>query len=280
MQQFTTVDSVRAQVKAWREQGDNIALVPTMGNLHEGHFKLVDEARQHCERVIVSIFVNPTQFGPTEDFQSYPRTLEADAEGLRQRACAGIFSPSVAELYPSGQESTCVEVQHLSEGLCGEFRPGHFVGVATVVTKLLQAVMPDQAFFGEKDYQQLLVVQRLATDLLMPVKIIGCPTVREADGLAMSSRNQYLEVTDRLVAAKIYQTLLWIRETVESQTDLNLEDVCAQARLSLEQAGMTPDYVEIRRAKDLKPISNRGDAKVALIAAQLGAARLIDNLRW
>ncbi len=202
------IEPLRAQIAAWRSQGERTAFVPTMGNLHAGHLDLVRRARQLAPRVIVSIFVNPLQFGPTEDLAAYPRTLAADTRLLAQAQADLLFAPSVGEIYPQGQQGQCrVEVPGISEMLCGASRPGHFVGVATVVCKLFNMVQPDVAVFGEKDFQQLLVIRRMVADLCMPVEIVGAPTVREADGLAMSSRNGYLTTQERARAPQLFATL-------------------------------------------------------------------------
>ena len=207
MRRATSIAEVRAAVRDWRRGGERVVFVPTMGNLHAGHMSLLEAARAHGERFIASIFVNPMQFGPNEDFAHYPRTPERDAHMLRDAGCDLMFSPDVAEMYPRGAEdSTRLEVPGLSDILCGEFRPGHFQGVATVVCKLLHIVEPDAAVFGEKDFQQLTVIRRLVTDLCMPVHIIAAPTVRDADGLAMSSRNQYLSAAERARAGAAPRT--------------------------------------------------------------------------
>ncbi len=270
-----TVAQLRATIAAWRREGARIGFVPTMGNLHEGHHSLIDAARARCERVVASVFVNPTQFGPNEDFHRYPRTLEADAAALAQRGCDLLFAPSVDEMYPLGaQDAVAVRVPSLSGILEGSVRPGHFDGVATIVTRLFNMVAPDVAVFGQKDYQQLLVIQRMTRDLAMPIEIVPAPTVREANGLARSSRNQYLTTGERERAGVIHATL----ETMAKRTragDLVVE-VEAAARRALEAAGLTPDYAVVRHARDLSPATSA--PRVALIAARLGTTRLIDNL--
>src|SRR5579859_2119102 len=208
MDTVTTIAAVREQVRRWRDEGRRVAFVPTMGNLHAGHVSLIEAARRHGDRFVASIFVNPMQFGPNEDFAHYPRTPHQDEQMLAAAGCNLMFMPDVAEIYPNGSErATRVEVPSLSRILCGEFRPGHFEGVTTVVATLFNIVQPDVAVFGEKDFQQLTVIRKMAADLCIPVQIIGAPTVRDADGLAMSSRNQYLTPEERLIAPKIYQAL-------------------------------------------------------------------------
>jgi pantoate--beta-alanine ligase len=272
------VPALRARVADWRRAGLRVALVPTMGNLHQGHLTLVREARGLADRVVVSLFVNPLQFGPGEDFAAYPRTRERDGELLDAAGADLLFAPSVEAVYPRGQaEQTRVEVPGISDILCGASRPGHFVGVATVVCKLLNLVQPDLALFGEKDFQQLLVIRRMTEDLCLPVEIQGVPTVREPDGLAMSSRNGYLSAQERALAPALYRSLERAGERLcEGMTPAQVESLAAG---ELAQAGLRPDYVSVRRAADLAPpIETDGDL-VVLAAAYLGRARLIDNLR-
>jgi pantoate--beta-alanine ligase len=272
------VEELRAALHAWRLRDERIAFVPTMGNLHEGHLSLVALARQHAQRVVVSSFVNPTQFGPNEDFARYPRTPEKDREGLIAAGCDLLFFPQVDEMYPFGADA-CVtmHVPRVTEALDGAFRPGHFDGVATVVTRLFNAVQPDVVVLGSKDYQQLLTIRYLVRDLAMPIRIVAAPTRREADGLAMSSRNQYLSAEERSRAATIYRTLLRMRESLHdgvSSTQIEFEALNA-----LEAAGFQVDYAELRRATDLqRPAMGERQGLVALIAARLGTTRLIDNL--
>lgn len=281
MQTLTTVAELRQVVNQWRSGGEHIALVPTMGNLHDGHLRLVHEARENSDRVVASIFVNPMQFVDTDgdlgDFDQYPRTLKEDQQKLA--AVDVVFTPAVTEVYPGGFENeTRVEVPSISDILCGAYRPGHFVGVATVVAKLFNMVQPDTAFFGEKDFQQLLVIKRMATELCFPVEVVGVPTVREEDGLAMSSRNQYLGTTERKRAATIYQILLWVKEQLQAgETDFDaLENEASQ---KLESDGFKLDYVAIRRADNLQAATSKDLSLVILIAAWPGNARLIDNMR-
>jgi pantoate--beta-alanine ligase len=273
-----TVAELRAQVAAWGAAGERVGFVPTMGNLHRGHFALVTQALASCPRVVASVFVNPTQFGPNEDFARYPRTLEADAAGLRAHGCALLFAPSVEEMYPGGAaQHTQVSVPGLDSVLCGAFRPGHFAGVATVVAKLLNQVQADVAVFGQKDYQQVLVVRRMVRDLAIPVRIDVGATVREADGLAMSSRNQYLSVAERAQAVSIYRALNAMAAGVREQ--LPHRDNERMAHRALTDAGFVVDYAAIRDTEDLsEPDDAQRDGLVALIAARLGTTRLIDNL--
>lgn len=276
----TCADSaaLRARVRAWRHAGERVAFVPTMGNLHAGHYSLVAIARARAERVVTSVFVNPTQFGPNEDFASYPRTLDADREGLRAAGCDLLFVPDVQEIYPFGTHGGVrVEVPVITETLEGALRPGHFAGVATVVTKLFDRVQPDIAVFGQKDYQQLLVIRRLVQDLGLPIEIVAAPTVRESGGLAMSSRNQYLSAEERERARVISFALTRMAGAIGAGTPRALVE--RQAIEMLEREGLTVQYAVVRDAADLsEPEANRRTGLVALIAAKLGRARLIDNL--
>lgn len=279
METLNRIQTVRERVRGWRAEGHRIALVPTMGNLHRGHLSLVTAALSRAERVVVSIFVNPLQFGPQEDFGRYPRTLERDTEQLETAGAHLLFAPTAFEMYPVGVERTSlVDVPEFAGILEGHFRPGHFAGVATVVTKLFNIVAPDIAVFGEKDFQQLVLVQRLVRDLCMPVEIVGVPTVRDPDGLAMSSRNQYLTARERRVAPKLYATLRALRKRV-LEGERQWPEMEAEAMRELARAGFVPDYVSVRRATDLLP-PREGDREfVLLAAARLGGTRLIDNLR-
>ena len=271
-------EALHTRLGIWRRAGERIAFVPTMGNLHAGHFSLVQLAREHADRVVASVFVNPTQFGPREDFEHYPRTLEQDQKGLAEHGCDLLFAPDAQTVYPYGAAHTVrVEVPELSGILEGAMRAGHFSGVATVVTKLFNLVQPDVAIFGQKDYQQLLVIRRMAHDLHLPIEILGAPTVREANGLAMSSRNQYLNVQERERAGAIYRTLCAMRD--EYHAGKPRKAVETDASHMLEKAGLRPDYAVLRRAADLaEPHEADHPPMVALIAAHLGRARLIDNL--
>lgn len=270
---------LRERVAQWRRKGERIAFVPTMGNLHAGHGSLVSAASKLADHVIVSIFVNPLQFGPNEDFAAYPRTPEEDQQLLRSLHAELLFAPEVDDIYPRGQETTArVHVPGIEDILCGAFRPGHFMGVATIVTKLLNLVQPDVALFGEKDFQQLMVIRRAAVDLCMPVEIVGVPTTREADGLAMSSRNRYLLPEQRAVAPKIFAALEQARVALErGSTDYaGLEKAGTDA---LQQAGFRADYFSIRDAATLQPPTDVSSDLVVLTAARIGRARLIDNVR-
>lgn len=274
-----TIEEVRTVLGAWRRQGETIGFVPTMGDLHAGHLSLVEKARQHADRVVVSIFVNPLQFGVNEDFASYPRMLESDSAKLREHAVDALFAPEVTEIYPEGRKAvTQVIVPGVSEMLCGASRPGHFAGVATVVAKLFNIVQPDSAFFGEKDYQQLLVIRHMVADLHFPVKIHSVPTRRETDGLAMSSRNRYLTPPQRARASALYQALQLAKQRLEAG-GMDIRAIEAEGRRSLENAGFEPDYMEVRRADDLHMPGPEDRDLVILAAARLGKARLIDNLR-
>ena len=281
MQTLTTIAELRQQVRTWRQAGERIALVPTMGNLHAGHLRLVEEGRRLADRVVVSIFVNPMQFADASggDFERYPRTLEADREKLVASGADLLFFPSQQAMYPAGfEEVTRVEVPGLSDILCGEFRPGHFVGVATVVAKLFNMVQPDLAVFGEKDFQQLLVIRRLTAELCFPIEIIGVPTVREASGLAMSSRNQYLSPQELAQASILYRTLQDARERLlAGESDIGAIE--SSAREALNKAGFRPEYFTVRRASDLQPVTAQDAELVILAAAWLGEARLIDNIQ-
>jgi pantoate--beta-alanine ligase len=278
MKTIDTPEDLRLQVSAWRAAGERIAFVPTMGNLHAGHLTLIAEARARAPRVVASIFVNPMQFGPAEDLDAYPRTLERDRELLEAAGCDLLFVPCVATVYPRGSEAqTRVEVPGLSDVLCGESRPGHFRGVATVVCKLFNMVQPDVALFGEKDFQQLLVIRRLVEDLAMPLEIVGVPTVRESDGLAMSSRNGYLSPSERARAPALLRVLTQARESLLAGNAA--ASVEREAEGALREAGLTPDYIRVRTTDDLRPATETDRDLVILAAAYLGRARLIDNLR-
>ncbi len=272
-------DALRRLVARWRAAGDTLAFVPTMGNLHDGHLTLLTRAAEIADRVVVSIFVNPLQFGPFEDYDQYPRTPADDARMLTKMGVDLLFTPRVDEIYPLGRErATRVEVPGISDILCGMQRPGHFVGVATVVAKLFNIVQPDFAVFGEKDFQQLIVIRRMTTDLCMPVTIVGAPTHREQDGLAMSSRNQYLTSEERALAPLLFQQLTEVAREICSGND-SYQELCRQAVSRLAETGFRPHYVEVRSASDLgKPEGEIGEL-VVLGAAQLGRARLIDNVR-
>jgi len=279
METVTTIDAVRARIRDWRLSRLRIAFVPTMGNLHAGHMSLLEAARGRGDCVVASIFVNPLQFGPSEDYTAYPRTLEDDQKLLEQGRCDLLFAPSVSEMYPTGgDQRTLVTVRGLSNVLDGEFRPGHFEGVATVVTKLFGIVAPDIAVFGEKDYQQLLVVRNMTLDLALPVEIIGAPTVRADDGLALSSRNRYLSADERARAPAIHRSLLQAAKAL-SAGSADYASLEQQGGEGLERCGMKLDYFSIRNALDLTAPTPECTQFVILVAARLGRARLIDNMR-
>lgn len=271
-------ESLREQLDDWRVAGDLIALVPTMGNLHEGHLALVDIARQNADRVVVSVFVNPTQFNDDDDFETYPRTLELDKRRLKRAKADILFAPEVETMYPFGTDSAAsVRLPVLTDELCGVQRPGHFDGVTTVVSRLFSLVQPNVAVFGQKDYQQLLVIKRLVVDMSLPVEIISAPTVREDDGLAMSSRNQQLSKKERSIAPKLFETLENIAHELENGSE-NYAALESSAMNRLQRYGFEPEYISIRRAESLEPPDRDTDELVVLGAVRLGSARLIDNL--
>src|SRR6266478_6169308 len=277
METVNTIAAVREQVGRWRSEGRRIAFVPTMGNLHRGHVSLIEAARRHGDRFVASIFVNPMQFGPNEDFVLYPRAPTEDERMLGEAGCNLMFMPDVAEMYPHGSErATRVEVPGLSRILCGEFRPGHFEGVSTVVAKLFHIVEPDVAVFGEKDFQQLTIIRRMVADLCMPVEIVAAPTVRDSDGLAMSSRNQYLTAEERALAPKIYATLQAAANRVRSG-EVDFASIERSGLQALESAGFRLDYFCVRQAADLGAPAPAARELVVLTAVRLGRARLIDN---
>lgn len=278
METVFSLEALRERIQAWRREGARIALVPTMGNLHAGHISLLERARSLADRTVVSIFVNPIQFGKGEDYARYPSTLEADQDKLSAAGLDLLFAPNLDQLYPGGiEEDTRVTVPGLSTLLCGQYRPGHFSGVATVVTKLLINVQPDVALFGEKDYQQLLVIKRMVHDLLMPIEILGMPIVREDDGLAMSSRNSYLSAEERARAPAIQRALHAAAERLQ-QGGHSLIAIETAAMADLAAKGFRPEYFSVRRASDLD-LPRPGDRSLQILtAAWLGQARLIDNV--
>jgi pantoate--beta-alanine ligase len=278
MQTVQDAPALRAAVRGWRSKGQTVGFVPTMGNLHAGHQSLVRLARARADRVVASVFVNPTQFGPGEDFERYPRTLVHDQAALADEGCDLLFAPEVATIYPYGAAlSVNLRVPQVTAVLEGAHRPGHFDGVATVVCKLFNLVNPDLAVFGQKDFQQLKVIERMVRDLSLPVKVIAAPIVRDDDGLALSSRNQYLSAQERARAPLIHDTLLKMRELLGLGHAWRAVEQVAEAQLT--RAGFVPDYAAIRRAGDLaEPDDGQRDGLVALIAARLGGTRLIDNL--
>lgn len=280
MQTVQDVSALRAAIRGWRSKGETVGFVPTMGNLHEGHQSLVKLARARTERVVASVFVNPTQFGPNEDFERYPRTLLQDQAALAEQDCDLLFAPDVATIYPFGAtHSVSLRVPQITETLEGAHRPGHFDGVATVVCKLFNLVQPDIAVFGQKDFQQLKVIERMVRDLSLPVKVMAAPTLRADDGLALSSRNQYLSSEERSRAVLIHDTLAKMRELFRQGHAWQALEQMAASRLA--RAGFAPDYAVIRRVEDLaEPAEDQREGLIALIAARLGTTRLIDNLMF
>ncbi len=277
MQIVNTVSELRDAVRTWRSAGQSVALVPTMGNLHAGHLTLVNKANEKADRVVVSIFVNPTQFGIGEDFETYPRTEREDQEKLNASGADLLFLPAVSEVY-APDAKTVVSVTGLSEWYCGASRPGHFNGVATVVCKLFNMVQPDIALFGLKDFQQLTVIRTMIRDLNIPVEIVGVETVREASGLAMSSRNGYLTAEEKIVAPKLYQSLCVARDAVLAGQQQPYQEIERKALLFLQESGFQPDYFSVCRMSDLKKASVDDVELVLLAAARLSKTRLIDNV--
>ncbi|MBS0218172.1 MAG: pantoate--beta-alanine ligase [Proteobacteria bacterium] len=279
MQILTELTSLRGTLKQWRRDGQSIALVPTMGNLHAGHFSLIARARQLADRVVASVFVNPTQFGPNEDFSRYPRTPEQDAEGLADAGCDALWLPGVETMYPFGADHAVgMHVPGITDVLDGAARPGHFDGVTTVVTRLFLQVQPDVAIFGRKDYQQLAVIRYFVRDLAFPIEIIGAEIRRDDDGLALSSRNQYLSAEERAVAPLLHRTLQSMRDRLlAGETRGKVE---AAATAELEAAGFRPDYAVVRTPSLEAPAEGQPGPRVALLAARLGTTRLIDNLEF
>lgn len=275
-----TIASLREQIARFRQSGTRIAFVPTMGNLHAGHVRLMQEARRHAPVVVASIYVNPLQFGENEDFDSYPRTPSHDKVALLSAGVDMLFKPVESEIYPRGKTAqTFVETPGLSEDLCGAFRPGHFRGVTTVVNRLFNLVMPDVAIFGKKDYQQWLIVRLMTADLGLPVEILGVDTVREPDGLALSSRNHYLASDERKIAPRLYETLVTLRDRIRDK-NMGFDTVEENAIVELEESGFRPEYVSVRRQSDLQKPNPEDRQLVALAAAWLGQTRLIDNIEF
>ena len=277
MEVVETIEAVRQQVSAVRKNGKKIGLVPTMGAFHQGHISLIDRAVKECDFVVVTIFVNPTQFAPGEDFQKYPRNLDADLEMCRKTGVDLVFAPSADQMYAS-ENLTWVNVEKLTEPLCGQFRPGHFRGVTTICAKLFNIVQADIAFFGQKDAQQAIVIKRMVADLNMPLKIVLCPTVRDADGLALSSRNEYLSEQQRKDATLIYKSLQKCREMIEAGI-ANTKEIITQMRGILTQApSINIEYVSIVDAETLQSLDHITGQILAAVAVKIGPARLIDNI--
>ena len=285
-----TIQELRQQVKAARQAGRCIGFVPTMGNLHEGHISLIERSLADRCFTVSSIFVNPLQFNDKSDLSRYPRTLPQDQQKLEQAGCDLLFAPNVEEMYPAGQdEQSIVHVPVVSEGLCGGSRPGHFDGVSTVVSKLFNQVLPDNAYFGEKDFQQVAVIRKMVADLCMPINIVAVPTARAEDGLALSSRNGYLSADERAIATGLYQTLTEIAEQLQSADAVQtpLQQIIQQAEQRLNERGFRSDYLEVRHADNLKPLTDSerhsgqyANAPIVILgAAFLGSARLIDNIQ-
>lgn len=283
MKTIDNIAALRQQINTWRQQGLSIGFVPTMGNLHAGHIALVTEAKKHADKVVASIFVNPMQFGINEDIDNYPRTLTDDQEKLIAEGTDLLFTPTPAIIYPKGfdhkslEKQTFVEVPNVSDGYCGESRPGHFRGVSTVVCKLFNLVQPDIACFGLKDYQQVQVIQTMVEDLSMPIKIIPVATAREASGLALSSRNNYLTAEEKLRAPVLNKTLHWIAGELEKTDDYVA--LAQQASQLIDKSGLKTDYINICHARSLNPATTDDKELVILAAAHCGKARLIDNLQ-
>ena len=278
MNTVSTIEALREQVSQWKQVGEIVAFVPTMGNLHQGHLSLLAKAKELADKVVVSIFVNPLQFDDKADLSAYPRTLEVDIQQLESSQCDLLFTPTADVMYPQGMKSqTIVTVPNMDDKLCGRNRLGHFDGVATVVTKLFNMVQADVAVFGEKDYQQLLLIKTMVHDLDLPIVIVGAQTDGEKSGLAMSSRNQYLTEQQRKQAAGLYQTLSSVKQQIE-QGERNFLMLQQQAKSSLLELGFTPDYVDIRCADSLELATENDKSLRILAAARLGQTRLIDNI--
>ena len=276
---ITDLECLRERIRGWKRDGLRIGFVPTMGNLHAGHYSLVALARQHADKVVSSVFVNPTQFGPNEDFTRYPRTPDADTSGLQAAGCDALWLPDVAAMYPFGVELAAnIHVPGVSAVLEGACRPGHFDGVCTVVSRLFNQVLPDVAVFGKKDYQQLAVIRQMVADLHVPIRIVGGDIVRETNGLAMSSRNQYLSPDERALSTIIHRTLQTMRDSIRN--GVPRARIEANADATLRDAGFVPDYAVVRRSDLTEPTDADTGSLVALIAARLGRTRLIDNLEF
>ena len=275
---ITSIEDMQSVSRQWQREGLNIGFVPTMGNLHAGHLQLVETASQQADKVVVSIFVNPLQFGPSEDFAKYPRTLDADVAKLDTLSVDVVFAPNEQRFYPNSPDKmTYVEVPGLSDILCGASRPGHFRGVTTVVNKLFNIVQPDVAVFGTKDYQQFTLIRQMVDELAIPVRLIGLATVREQDGLAMSSRNQYLSAEQRTLAPALYKCLQSLREAILAGNK-DVSNLLEESKKQLMQLGFTVDYLELRDRQTLQKIEDASGSQVLLTAVWLGDTRLIDNI--
>ncbi len=284
MKTVSQISELREQIKQWRQQGLTIAFVPTMGNLHAGHISLVEEAHQHADKVVASIFVNPMQFGANEDIDSYPRTMSDDQQKLTAAGTDLLFTPTPDIIYPKGlAKQSFVEVPNVSDGYCGESRPGHFRGVATVVCKLFNLVQPDVACFGLKDYQQVQVIQTMVEDLSMAITIVPVETKREESGLALSSRNGYLTANEKAIAPALHENLQWLAAQIskgyQQQDSIDFIGLAKQASKAITDAGLTTDYLHVCHAQTLQPASEDDTKLVILAAAHCGKARLIDNLQ-
>ena len=284
MKTVTSVNELRAQVKRWRQEGLSIAFVPTMGNLHAGHISLVNEAHKHADKVIASIFVNPMQFGESEDIENYPRTMLDDQQKLIEAETDLLFTPTPETIYPKGlAKQSYVEVPNVSDGYCGESRPRHFRGVATVVCKFFNLVQPDVACFGLKDYQQVQVIQTMVNDLSMPIRIIPVATIREESGLALSSRNGYLSAEEKAIAPTLQQALKWLASEIKSsygrRENIDFIGLAKKAEMTVNEQGMKTDYIHVCHAHTLQLASEYDIELVILAAANCGKARLIDNLQ-
>jgi pantoate--beta-alanine ligase len=273
------ISTIREQVNTWRAKGETIAFVPTMGNLHQGHITLVNEAKKRADHVVVSIFVNPMQFGPKEDLDGYPRTLAQDSEKLANAGTELLFTPTPEIIYPKGlAQQTFIEVPDIGDELCGKSRPGHFRGVATIVAKLFNIVQPDMALFGRKDFQQLMIIKTMVEDLSMPIEVIGIETIREESGLAMSSRNGYLTADEKHNAAALKRAIDSVISAVQHKK--SPQHAIELAVQQLKAAGFTPDYFELRNADTLRQATAEDNQLVVIAAAYLGKARLIDNVSF
>lgn len=279
MEIYNTIKSLKDQVKEWRNQGLSVALVPTMGYLHEGHMSLIKRAASENDKVVVSVFVNPIQFGPSEDFSSYPRDLERDAEICREAGASCVFAPAAEEMYPNGI-NTYVNVEKLTEGLCGAKRPGHFRGVCTVVSKLFNIVTPDRAYFGQKDAQQLAVIKRMVMDLNFNIEIVGCPIIREEDGLAKSSRNTYLSPAERKAALVLSRSLNKAKAALSSgETDAKIIKNIIETEIKSEPLAKA-DYIEVVDSLTLESCDKITSTVLIAIAVYIGKTRLIDNFTY